>query len=151
MRSRPRSGAGPRRGRELLLAPEARARVHGRLGHPGRRPRRRLRVPRGVLQRATAALRARLPQPRCFRAALRGEGASSITQVSTESGQAHPLSATAMFCSPVPCGPVEIETEIVRSGKSVTNCQTTLRGTGSGEVGVRLIASFGELLESDLQ
>lgn len=61
-----------------------------------------------------------------------------------------PLSATAMFCSPVPCGPVEIETEIVRSGKSVTNCQTTLRGTGSGEVGVRMIASFGELLESDL-
>src|SRR3989442_5732694 len=42
-----------------------------------------------------------------------------------------PLNATAMFFSPGPCRPVEIGNEIVRSGKSVTNCQTTMCGTRS--------------------
>src|SRR5439155_9848351 len=77
-----------------FLDAEDRTRVPGRLGDPGRRPRRRLRVPGGVLQRATAALVARLPQPCCLRAALQGEGASSITQVSTESGQAQATDST---------------------------------------------------------
>lgn len=57
----------------------------------------------------------------------------------------HPVSATAVFVSPVPCGPMTIDTEVLRSGRSAAQATATLRpgDSGEGPVGVQLTAVYG--------
>jgi acyl-CoA thioesterase len=38
-----------------------------------------------------------------------------------------PVSATAIFCSPVPCGDVVVDTDVLRTGKSVVHGQSVVR------------------------
>lgn len=61
-----------------------------------------------------------------------------------------PVSATAIFCSPVPCGDVVVDTDVLRAGKSVAHGQSVLRAAGSDHIGVRMLAIFGQRRESDL-
>jgi acyl-CoA thioesterase len=62
-----------------------------------------------------------------------------------------PVSATAVFCSPVPCGDVVVDTDVLRTGTSVAHGQSVLRAAGSDQIGVRMLAIFGQQRESDLR
>ncbi len=61
-----------------------------------------------------------------------------------------PVSATAIFCSPVPCGDVVVDTDVLRTGRCVVHGQSVLRAAGSDQIGVRMLAIFGQGRESDL-
>ncbi len=62
----------------------------------------------------------------------------------------HPLSAHAVFCSPVAAGPVEIDVDIVRNGRTAANVSADLRQTGHEGTDMRLLATFGQHHETDL-
>lgn len=53
-----------------------------------------------------------------------------------------PLSATAVFCSPVPAGPVVIAVTVLRRGALASQVRAQLSAFG-GELGLELIATFG--------
>jgi acyl-CoA thioesterase len=53
-----------------------------------------------------------------------------------------PLSATAVFCSPVPAGLVEIAVSVLRRGKLASQLRASVSAAG-GELGLELIATFG--------
>ncbi len=56
---------------------------------------------------------------------------------------AHSLrSITAVFAGPVAAGPVEIEVTVLRRGRSLTQCQATVRNPGSS-AGLSVTAVFG--------
>jgi acyl-CoA thioesterase len=61
-----------------------------------------------------------------------------------------PVSATAIFCSPVPCGDVVVDTDVLRTGRLVAQGESVLRAAGSDQIGVRMVAVFGQRRESDL-
>jgi acyl-CoA thioesterase len=53
------------------------------------------------------------------------------------------VSANAVFCAPVSCGPVEVDTRVLRAGRTAVQAVAELRNQGSGDVGVHLTATFG--------
>ncbi|MBL8972890.1 MAG: thioesterase family protein [Myxococcales bacterium] len=53
-----------------------------------------------------------------------------------------PLSATAVFCSPVPAGQVIIEVTVLRRGALASQLRASL-SPADGELGLELIATFG--------
>ncbi len=59
-----------------------------------------------------------------------------------EDSGVRPLSATAVFCSPVPAGPVEIMVTPLRRGALASQVRASLR-TVDGELGLEVIATFG--------
>src|SRR5262245_49573646 len=61
-----------------------------------------------------------------------------------------PISATATFFDPVPCGEVAIDTHVLRAGNSMAHCQSVLRAAGSEQIGVRVLAIFGKRRASEL-
>src|SRR5690606_19538082 len=58
-------------------------------------------------------------------------------------------SITVSFVGPVAPGPVTLETEVLRTGKSVTQAQCRLRQ--NGEIQAVLLASFGKGRESAIR
>lgn len=62
-----------------------------------------------------------------------------------------PLSATATFCSPIQVGSVEADTQVLRAGKSVVNCRSVLRNADSEDIGVHMMATFGQRYESPIR
>jgi acyl-CoA thioesterase len=59
-----------------------------------------------------------------------------------------PLSAHAVFCSPVGAGPIEIDVDVVRNGRSAANVNADLRQAGHETTDLRLLATFGQRHES---
>jgi len=55
-----------------------------------------------------------------------------------------PLTAHAVFCSPVGAGPVEIDVDVVRNGRTAANVQADLRQVGHEGADLRLLATFGQ-------
>src|SRR5690606_12500736 len=53
------------------------------------------------------------------------------------------LSANAVFCAPVACGPVEVDTRVLRAGRTGVQAVAELRNTGGPDVGVHLTATWG--------
>jgi acyl-CoA thioesterase len=62
-----------------------------------------------------------------------------------------PLSAHAVFCSPVGAGPVEIDVDVVRNGRSAANVCADLRQAGHDSTDLRLLATFGRQHASDYE
>ncbi len=61
-----------------------------------------------------------------------------------------PLTATAIFCEPVPCGGIETEVEIIRNGRNAAQAVADLRIEGSSDSALRLQTVFGRRHDSDL-
>lgn len=53
-----------------------------------------------------------------------------------------PLAANATFCSPIPCGPVDIETRVLRRGRSASQGCADLRVAGSDDIALHATATF---------
>jgi len=51
--------------------------------------------------------------------------------------------STTVFASTVPAGPVEIEVDVLRRGRSVSQVQGTIRAAGTPEPGHRTLAVYG--------
>lgn len=49
-----------------------------------------------------------------------------------------------VFAAPVPVGPVDIEVEVIRSGRSISQVQATVRAAGA-EAGFAALAAFGHV------
>jgi len=47
-----------------------------------------------------------------------------------------------IFASPVPVGPVEVEVDVIRSGRSISQVQATVRAVGA-DAGFTALAAFG--------
>ena len=56
--------------------------------------------------------------------------------------------ATCVFVSPVPVGPIEIRPRRLRSGKAMSQLEATVRAAGSGDGGLTLLAAYGQPRES---
>ena len=54
-----------------------------------------------------------------------------------------PVSATAVYCAPVPPGPVTVDVEILRNGRSAAQVQADLRVPGRDGTALRMQATFG--------
>jgi acyl-CoA thioesterase len=63
-------------------------------------------------------------------------------------GDLSPISATTVFCSPVPAGPMSIEVRLLRRGAAFVQAAATL--TAAGEPGLEVIATFGKLREGEI-
>lgn len=57
----------------------------------------------------------------------------------------HPLSAHAVYCAPVGEGPVEIDVDVVRNGRTAANVCADVRQQGHAGTDLRLLATFGRL------
>jgi acyl-CoA thioesterase len=55
----------------------------------------------------------------------------------------HLLSANAVFCAPVSCGPVEVDTRVLRHGRTAAQAVAELRNTGSQDPAVHVTATWG--------
>jgi acyl-CoA thioesterase len=53
-----------------------------------------------------------------------------------------PTSATALFCSPVPAGPLEIRVEVLRRGNAATQVRAALSSTSTPGPGLEVSATF---------
>jgi acyl-CoA thioesterase len=53
------------------------------------------------------------------------------------------VSANAVFCAPISCGPVEVDARVLRSGRTAVQAVAEMRNVGSGDVGVHLTATWG--------
>ncbi|MCZ7534750.1 MAG: thioesterase family protein [Acidimicrobiia bacterium] len=53
-----------------------------------------------------------------------------------------PLTASALFCAPVPCGPVVTDATVLRNGRTAAQVASDLRVPGSDGVALRLQANF---------
>lgn len=53
-----------------------------------------------------------------------------------------PISATTIFCAPVPAGPLEIAVTVLRRGKLASQVRASLSAAG-GELGLEVVATFG--------
>lgn len=66
----------------------------------------------------------------------------------------HPIAAHALFCSPVGAGPIEIDVEVIRDGRSASQVCADLRQprdeSDRGGPALRLLATFGEHVESNV-
>lgn len=54
-----------------------------------------------------------------------------------------PVSASAVFAAPVPCGPLVVDTTVLRAGRSAAQVTASLRPGGSDDTAVHLAAVFG--------
>jgi acyl-CoA thioesterase len=54
-----------------------------------------------------------------------------------------PISATALFCKPVPAGPLEVRVEILRRGNAVAQVRAALRAVSSRGPDLEVSATFG--------
>lgn len=54
-----------------------------------------------------------------------------------------PVLATAVFAAPVACGPLEVDTTVLRSGRTAAQATAALRGVGSAGTDVHVTAVFG--------
>lgn len=63
----------------------------------------------------------------------------------------HPLTAHALFCSPVGAGPVEIDVDVVRNGRTAANVCADLRQAGHDGTDLRLLATFGQHHDTHVQ
>lgn len=54
-----------------------------------------------------------------------------------------PLSATAIFCAPVPAGPLVIEVVVLRRGQVATQVRAALSAAGGPAPGLEVVATFG--------
>lgn len=61
-----------------------------------------------------------------------------------------PVTASAVFCAPVPPGPVTAEVEVLRDGRSAAQVVTDLRVPGREGTALRLQATFGRPQDHDL-
>lgn len=61
-----------------------------------------------------------------------------------------PVSTTALFCAPVPCGPVTVDVDVLRDGRSASQVGADLRVAGEDGIALRLQATFGAESETDL-
>jgi acyl-CoA thioesterase len=61
------------------------------------------------------------------------------------------LSANAVFCSPVRCAPVEIDTVVLRDGRSAAQATADLRNAGDDGVALHVATTFGHLHETDIE
>ena len=59
-----------------------------------------------------------------------------------------PLTAHAMYCAPIQAGAVEIDVDVLRSGRTAAQASVDLRQAGHTGVDLRLITTFGERIES---
>jgi acyl-CoA thioesterase len=67
-------------------------------------------------------------------------------QTAVDRPDLRPVSATAMFAAPVPCGPLVIDTNVLRNGRSAAQATAALRGTdhdGDEGADIFLTAIFG--------
>ena len=53
-----------------------------------------------------------------------------------------PLTASALFCAPVPCGPVTVDADVLRDGRSAAQVAADLRVPGTEGTALRLQANF---------
>jgi acyl-CoA thioesterase len=53
-----------------------------------------------------------------------------------------PISATTIFCAPVPAGPLEIAVTVLRRGKLASQARASLSAAG-GELGLEVVATYG--------
>lgn len=63
------------------------------------------------------------------------------------------LSANAVFCSPVRCEPVEVDTRVLRQGRSAAQAVGDLRNTVDGDAGgtaLHVAATFGDRREAPI-
>lgn len=54
-----------------------------------------------------------------------------------------PITATSVFASPIPCGPMVIDTDVLRSGRSAAQVTADLRAGSSSGTDLHLTAVFG--------
>ena len=74
--------------------------------------------------------------------------AIAVSAMSALSSHTDPISVTTHFLRPgVPDAPADIETEIIRAGRTVTTARATL--TQEGKTRLEVIAAFGDLAESN--
>jgi len=53
-----------------------------------------------------------------------------------------PVSATTIFCSPVPAGPLDIRVEVLRRGNAAVQARASLRAQASAETDLEVSATF---------
>lgn len=56
-----------------------------------------------------------------------------------------PLTAHAVYCSPIAAGPVEADVTVIRDGRSASNVRADLRQAGKDGVDLSLTATFGQV------
>ena len=61
-----------------------------------------------------------------------------------------PVTASAVFCAPVPPGPVTVEVEVLRNGRTAAQVVADLRVPGRDGTALRLQATFGRPQTHDL-
>src|SRR5690349_12143962 len=54
----------------------------------------------------------------------------------------HPVSATTIFCAPVPAGPLEVRVEFLRRGNVAVQARASLRATSSAGPDLEVSATF---------
>lgn len=91
--------------------------------------------------------RYRCPLPRSWDYLLPSGGVLAtvgLRAIAAELGDAglRPLSATAVFCSPVPAGVVEVVVTVLRRGSVATQARAAVYAEG-GELGLEIQATFG--------
>lgn len=59
------------------------------------------------------------------------------------------VTANAIFCSPVPCGPITVDVQVLRDGRGVSQVACDLRVSGSDTVALRTHGVFGTAYPSE--
>lgn len=62
-----------------------------------------------------------------------------------------PLTAHAVYCAPIQAGAVEIDVDVMRSGRTAAQASVDLRQQGHEGVDVRLLTTFGQRFDSPLE
>lgn len=68
----------------------------------------------------------------------------AMRAITHELGDANlrPLSATALFCSPVPAGPLEVRVEVLRLGRAAVQLRAALASTSTPGPGLEVTATY---------
>jgi acyl-CoA thioesterase len=61
-----------------------------------------------------------------------------------------PLTAHAVYCAPIQAGPVEIDVDVLRNGRTAAQASVDLRQTGHEGVDLRLLTTFGQRIDTPL-
>lgn len=61
-----------------------------------------------------------------------------------------PVSASALFCAPVPPGPVQVDVDVLRDGRTAAQVAADLRVDDCDEVALRLHSTFGARASTDM-
>jgi acyl-CoA thioesterase len=65
----------------------------------------------------------------------------------TALGRFQPISAAATYCSGIPCGPVIVDVQRLKVGKTVGQASAVVRGKGASEPGLMVMATFADIAE----